>query len=69
VPVALSCAHVGMSSLRIEGAWMVIGQAAGVAAALAAKRDLPAQQVDYGELRDRLLAQGQVLLLPIVTHK
>ena len=31
VPVALSCTHVGISSLRIEGAWMVIGQGAGVA--------------------------------------
>ena len=28
VPVALSCTHVGISSLRIEGAWTVIGQAA-----------------------------------------
>ena len=37
VPVALSCTHVGISSLRIEGAWMVIGQAAGIAAALAAR--------------------------------
>jgi len=36
VPVALSCTHVGISSLPIEGAWMVIGQGAGVAAALAA---------------------------------
>ena len=29
VPVALSCTHVGISSLRIEGAWMIIGQSAG----------------------------------------
>jgi len=69
VPVALSCTHVGMLSLRIEGAWMVIGQAAGVAAALAVKRDLPTQQVDYAELRDRLLAQGQVLKLPVASHE
>lgn len=69
VPVALSCTHVGMSSLRIEGAWMVIGQGAGVAAALAAERDLPAQKVDYAELRGRLLAQGQELQLPIDPQK
>ncbi len=64
VPVALSCTHVGISSLRIEGAWMAIGQGAGVAAALAAAGDVAVQQLDYASLRARLLAQGQVLALP-----
>lgn len=61
VPVALSCTHVGISSLRIEGAWMVIGQGAGVAAALSAKQNLAVQDLPYAKLRERLLAQGQVL--------
>ncbi len=43
---------------------MVIGQGAGVAAALAAKQDLAVQALPYETLRDRLLAQGQVLDLP-----
>lgn len=64
VPVALSCTHVGMSSLRIEGAWMVIGQGTGVAAAVAAKDGVTVQDVPYEKLRKRLLAQGQVLELP-----
>ncbi len=64
VPVALSCTHVGMSSLRIEGAWMVIGQGAGVAAAVAVKENVTVQEVPYATLRQRLLAQGQVLDLP-----
>jgi hypothetical protein len=64
VPVALSSTHVGMSSLRIEGAWMVIGHSAGVAAALAAKENLPVQQLPYDKLRSRLLATGQILNLP-----
>ena len=64
VPVALSCTHVGISSLRIEGAWMVIGQGAGVAAALAAKNDVAVQELEYARLRERLLAQKQVLELP-----
>jgi len=67
VPVALSCTHVGISSLRIEGAWMVIGQGAGIAAALAADRDVPVQKLAYRKLRERLLAQGQVLELPDVS--
>jgi hypothetical protein len=64
VPVALSCTHVGISSLRIEGAWMVISQGAGVAAALAAKNDVAVQDLEYARLRERLLAQKQVLELP-----
>lgn len=68
VPVALSCTHVGISSLRIEGAWMVIGQGAGIAAALAAKHDVAVQALKYGKLRERLLAQKQVLDLPDVSN-
>ena len=64
VPVALASTHVAMSSLRIEGAWMAIGQGAGVAAALAAKRSVNVQDLPYSELRTRLLAQGQALELP-----
>lgn len=43
---------------------MVIGQGAGVAAALAAKQDSIVQDLDYAKLRERLLAQKQVLTLP-----
>ena len=61
VPVALSSTHVAISSLRIEAAWMVIGQGAGVAAAIAADQGLDVQQVPYPKLRERLLEQKQVL--------
>jgi hypothetical protein len=64
VPVALSCTHVAISSLRIEGAWMAIGQAAGIAAAQAARRNVAVHALPYQLLRERLLAQGQVLALP-----
>ena len=68
VPVALSSTHVAMSSLRIEGAWMVIGQGAGIAAALAAKRGVTVQQLPYPLLRDHLLRQKQILDLPVLTQ-
>jgi hypothetical protein len=42
---------------------MVIGQGAGVAAALAAKENADVQNLRYEKLRERLLAQGQVLHL------
>jgi len=64
VPVALSCTHVGISSLRIEGTWMIIGQSAGIAAALSADSNIAVQKLPYPRLRKRLLAQKQVLELP-----
>ena len=64
VPVALSSTHVAYSSIRVEPSWMVIGQSAGIAAALAAKDGTEVQKLDYAKLKERLLAQKQVLDLP-----
>ncbi|MFN7562561.1 MAG: FAD-dependent oxidoreductase, partial [Prosthecobacter sp.] len=66
VPVALSCTHVGMSSIRVEPTWMILGQSAGIAAALSAKQGLDVQKLPYPALRERLLAQKQVLDLPVL---
>lgn len=66
VPVALSATHVAYSSVRVEPTWMAIGQSAGIAAALAAKEGVSVQSLDYGRLRTRLLAQHQVLNLPVL---
>ena len=64
VPVALSCTHVGISSIRVEPTWMILGQSAGVAAALAAAQNVTVQKLSYATLRGRVLAQKQVLDLP-----
>jgi FAD dependent oxidoreductase len=66
VPVALSCTHVGISSIRVEPTWMVLGQSAGIAAAMSAKQSVAVQDLPYPALRERLLAQKQVLELPIL---
>ena len=66
VPVALSCTHVGISSIRVEPTWMILGQSAGIAAALTAKLGLAVQKLPYAALRERLLAQKQVLDLPVL---
>jgi hypothetical protein len=66
VPVALSATHVAYSSIRVEPTWMTIGQSAGIAAALAAKAGVSVQALDYAQLRARLLAQRQVLDLPVL---
>ncbi|MCB1133459.1 MAG: FAD-dependent oxidoreductase [Verrucomicrobiae bacterium] len=64
VPVALSSSHVAFSSLRVEPTWMVLGQSAGIAAAMAADAGTAVQDLSYPVLRDRLLSRGQVLDLP-----
>jgi hypothetical protein len=66
VPVALSCTHVGFSSIRVEPTWMILGQSAGIAAALSAKQGGAVQALPYPALRERLLAQGQALQLPVL---
>jgi hypothetical protein len=63
VPVALSASHVAYSSVRMEPTWMLLGAAAGVAAAQAARRGVAVQDVDVQELQDDLRRQGQVLSL------
>jgi len=67
VPVALSCTHVAISSIRVEPTWMILGQSAGIAAALAAKQKVAVQELPYANLRERLLVQKQVLDLPEIS--
>ena len=62
VPVAASTSHVGFSSIRMEPTWMALGQAAGVAAAIAVESDVKPRDVSIKKLQHRLLKQGQVLL-------
>ena len=64
--VALSATHVRFNALRMEPTWMVIGQAAGVAAAMAAgavagMAPSDVQMVNVTYLREALTAQGQII--------
>ena len=63
VPVCVSASHVAFGSVRMEPTYMVLGHAAGVAAAQAARRGVAVQDVDVAELQRSLLDQGQVLSL------
>ena len=61
VPVCFSASHVAYSSVRMEPQYMIIGQAAGVAAAMALKTSSAMQDVDTVQLTARLKSQGTVL--------
>jgi hypothetical protein len=54
VPVGLSASHVAYSSVRMEPTWMMLGHAAGAAAALAARAGIPVQDVDVARLQEVL---------------
>ncbi len=64
VPVCLSASHTAYSSMRMEPQYMIIGQAAGVAAALAVRGHSAVQDVAIGALQQRLEAGGAILHMP-----
>ncbi len=61
VPVCLSSSHIAYGSIRMEPVFMVLGQSAATAAAIAIDDKVPVQKVNYEKLRARLLADKQVL--------
>ncbi len=61
VPVCLSASHISYGSIRMEPVFMVLGQSAATAAALALDGKSDVQSVDYPRLRERLLQDKQVL--------
>jgi len=62
VPVAASATHIGFSTLRMEPCWMALGEAAGVAAALALETQRPLRKVETARLQATLLRHGGVLV-------
>lgn len=64
VPVCVSSSHIAFGSIRMEPVFMILGQSAATAAALAIDRNVAVQDVPYAELRTRLLQDGQVLEEP-----
>lgn len=61
VPVCLSSSHIAYGSIRMEPVFMILGQSAATAAVMAIDEGITMQDVDYGKLREQLLADGQVL--------
>ena len=64
VPVCASTSHIAYGSVRMEPVFMILGQSAATAAALALDKQVAVQDLPYDELRARLLHDGQVLELP-----
>jgi len=69
VPVCLSCSHIAYGSVRMEPVFMILGQSAATAACLAIDDKVDAQGVSYDKLRERLLADKQVLEMKVSPRK
>jgi hypothetical protein len=63
VPVCLSASHAAYSSVRMEPQYMIVGQAAGVAAALAVRGHRDVHDVVIPELQQKLREHGAILHL------
>ena len=61
VTVCVSSSHIAFGSIRMEPVFMILGQSAATAAALALDAGVSVQDLPYARLRDRLLADRQVL--------
>jgi len=61
VPVCISASHVALASIRMESTYIVMGEAAGAAAALAARKKIAAADLDATVLQKSLTDAGAVL--------
>jgi hypothetical protein len=61
VPVCLSATHIAFGSIRMEPVFMVLGQSAAAAACQAIDEKQAVQDINYEQLRGKLLDEKQVL--------
>ncbi|MDR1960566.1 MAG: FAD-dependent oxidoreductase, partial [Planctomycetaceae bacterium] len=61
VPVCVSSSHIAFGSIRMEPVFMLLGQSAATAAVMSIKNQVAVQDLDYIELRKRLLRDKQCL--------
>lgn len=61
VPVCLSTSHIAYGSIRMEPVFMILAQSAATTASMAIDNKGAVQDVDYPKLREKLLADGQIL--------
>ncbi len=61
VPVCVSSTHIAFGSIRMEPVFMILAQSAATAAVMALDGNLAVQDVPYDQLKERLLADHQVL--------
>ena len=61
VPICLSASHIAFGSIRMEPVFMVLGQSAAIAAAIAIDNNWDLQNIPYEQLKLDLLKHKQIL--------
>jgi len=61
VPICVSSSHIAFGSIRMEPVFMILGQSAATVAVQAINDESSVQAVPYEQIKERLLADGQVL--------
>jgi hypothetical protein len=61
VPLCMSASHIAYSSIRMEATYMVMGESAGIAAALAIRDNKAVQDINHSDLTAMLKKYGQKL--------
>ncbi|MGH9437465.1 MAG: FAD-dependent oxidoreductase [Terriglobia bacterium] len=61
VPVCTSATHVGYGTLRLEPVYMIMGEAAGVAAKMAIEQGRAVQEIDTAKLAQELKKKGAIM--------
>jgi hypothetical protein len=61
VSVCISASTVAFASFRMEPNYMIAGESAGTAAALAIKSKRSVHKIDIGELQEQLRGGGQIV--------
>jgi hypothetical protein len=64
VPVCVSSSHIAFGSIRMEPVFMILGQSAATAAAQAIDKGIAVQNINFEQLKARLLQDKQILSQP-----
>lgn len=64
-PVGISATHLAISSVRMEPVWSSLGEAAGIAAALALEGEYELSEVPVSDIQEGLLKYGNMLFFYI----
>jgi len=60
-PVCVSSSHIAFGSIRMEPVFMILGQSAGTLAAMAINEKKSIHDIEYDNLKVRLINDGQIL--------
>jgi len=60
-PTCVSSSHIAYGAIRLEWTFMILGQSSGSAASLCIDQNIPVQDLDYQDLKKRLVEGDQIL--------